>query len=186
MMAVICCSIVTGTCRSLVGKGSGGGITPIRLHAKLAQNQMELTTEITICAPASLIWEILVDFDCYAEWNPFIVEIKGPLAVGATLEVRIVPPGTKGITVKPTITAVVPERELSWKGSLPGLFSGLHSFRIEPQKGGCTFVQSEKFTGLFVPLFRRSLDNDTRRGFELMNKALQGRAEAMAGDSANV
>ena len=31
--------------------------------------------------------------------------------------------------------------------------------------------QEERFTGLFVPLFKKSLDRDTRRGFEEMNLA---------------
>ena len=40
------------------------------------------------------------------------------------------------------------------------------------------FVQREEFRGLLVPLFSRSLDTDTRRGFEAMNQALKERAEA--------
>jgi hypothetical protein len=40
------------------------------------------------------------------------------------------------------------------------------------------FVQREAFRGLLVPLFARSLDNSTLRGFEEMNRALKERAEA--------
>ena len=144
---------------------------------------MELTTEIAISAPASIIWDILVDFKCYEEWNPFITEIEGQLAVGAQLRMRVVPPGTRGTYVDATVLAVEPHRELRWQGSFPGFLKGEHSMCIEQQEGGCRFSQTESFHGVLAPLFRRSLDTDTRRGFELMNRELQRRAEARAGDA---
>jgi hypothetical protein len=147
---------------------------------------MELTTELIICAPPAVVWDVLLDFAAYPEWNPFIVEIAGRPVVGARLEARMVPPGTKGIRLRPVVRAVVAERELRWKGSLmvPGVLDGEHSFLLEPHEQGTRFVQSERFTGLLVALFRRSLDTDTRRGFEEMNRALRDRAEQLAGDEA--
>jgi hypothetical protein len=146
---------------------------------------MELTTELFIGAPPAIVWSVLVDFERYPEWNPFIVELKGRPVVGSRLEARIVPPGTKGMRFRPIVRAVTPERELRWKGNLalPGLFSGEHSFRLEPHELGTRFVQSERFGGLLVVFFRSSLDSETRRGFEEMNHALRERCEAIAGDA---
>lgn len=145
---------------------------------------MELTTELVIGAPPEIVWGILMDFARYPEWNPFIVEISGTAAVGARLHVRIVPPGRTGITMRPIVRAVEPNRELRWLGSLAGFFKGEHRFVLEPHESGTRFVQAETFSGLLVPLFRRSLDTDTRQGFEEMNHALRERAEALAGDEA--
>jgi hypothetical protein len=39
------------------------------------------------------------------------------------------------------------------------------------------FVHREEFTGILVPLLWRSLDRDTRRGFEEMNRRLKELAE---------
>ena len=39
-------------------------------------------------------------------------------------------------------------------------------------------LHEERFTGLLVPLFRKSLDTGTRRGFETMNEALKLRVES--------
>jgi hypothetical protein len=62
---------------------------------------------------------------------------------------------------------------------VPGLFDGEHSLTIEAlEENRVRFVQSEAFRGLLVPLFARSLNNNTRRGFEEMNRALKERAEA--------
>ena len=145
---------------------------------------MELTTEILISAPPRLVWSILTDFARYSEWNPFIVSIEGEPTVGARLTVRVVPPGTKGITLTPVVLNVEPERVLVWKGRvmLPGLLDGEHRMAVEPHETGCRFRHSEVFSGLLVPLFRHSLDTDTRRGFEEMNRALRERAEELAGD----
>ena len=61
---------------------------------------------------------------------------------------------------------------------VPGLFDGEHIFSIEPlDENRVRFVQREKFSGLLVPLFARSLERDTKRGFDEMNKALKARVE---------
>jgi hypothetical protein len=84
------------------------------------------------------------------------------------------------MTFRPTVLSVEPNRELRWLGRLliPGLFDGEHIFEIEPAgMDRVRFTQREVFRGLFVPLLARSLDRDTRRGFEEMNRALKVRAE---------
>jgi hypothetical protein len=141
----------------------------------------ELHSEIEIDAPAERVWLLLIDFASYPHWNPFIRKISGEPATGERLEVRIEPPGGRGMTFKPKVLNAEDNRELRWQGHLlvPGLFDGEHSFTIQPLgENRVRFVQREAFRGLLVPLFSRSLDNNTQRGFEQMNRALKERAEA--------
>ncbi len=87
------------------------------------------------------------------------------------------------MTFRPTVLKADPNRELRWLGRLrvPGLFDGEHSFTIQPlEENRVRFVQREAFKGLLVPLFARSLDTNTLRGFGEMNRALKKRAEATA------
>ena len=96
-------------------------------------------------------------------------------------DVRLEPPESRGVTFKPKVLNIEPNRELRWLGHLlvPGLFDGDHTLAIEPlEENRVRFVQREAFKGLLVPLLARSLDNNTRRGFEEMNSALKERAEA--------
>lgn len=140
----------------------------------------ELRSEIEIDAPADKVWRTLTDFPSFPGWNPFIRRAEGELTAGSRLEVSIQPSGTKGMTFRPTVLSVEPNRELRWLGRLliPGLFDGEHIFEIEPAgMDRVRFTQREVFRGLFVPLLARSLDRDTRRGFEEMNRALKVRAE---------
>lgn len=140
----------------------------------------ELRREVEIAAPAERVWSVLVDFDAYPDWNPFIRSIHGTCEPGARLTVRIEPPGARGMTFKPTVLRVEPPRELAWLGRVvvPGVFDGEHRFTIEQLDGGRSrLVQSERFRGVLVPLFGRTL-TATEHGFDAMNEALKQRSEA--------
>ena len=140
----------------------------------------EVSTEIVIEAPVEQVWQILTDFAKFPEWNPFIRQMSGEVRTGAKLEVRLKPPGGRAMSFKPKMVNVETSREIRWLGRLliPGLFTGEHSFAIEAlDEKAVRFVQHEKFTGLLVPFMSKSLDRDTKSGFEAMNRALKERAE---------
>jgi hypothetical protein len=137
---------------------------------------MEIRTEILINASPEKIWAILTAFDKYPEWNPFIKYIKNTVKTGSQIEIRIEPPGASGMVFKPTILALEANKELRWLGHLlfKGLFDGEHSFKIVDNKNGTsTFIQRENFKGILVPLLKKQLNTNTKRGFEMMNEKLK-------------
>ncbi len=139
----------------------------------------QVSSEIDIEASAERVWSLLTDFSSFPEWNPFIRKASGQPKVGERLEVNLQPSGARSMTFKPRVLKAEPGQELRWLGRLliPGLFTGEHSFTIEQlDEKRVRFVQSERFTGLLVPL-ARGLVNDARRGFEEMNRPLKERAE---------
>lgn len=140
----------------------------------------EIKTEILINTTPEKVWNILTDFDKYPTWNPFIKSVTGNVAVGDKIAVRIEPPEAAGMTFKPKILAFETNKELRWIGHLlfPGLFDGEHKFELIDNKNGTTtFIQSEKFGGILVPLFKKMLDVNTTNGFNLMNSKLKELAE---------
>ena len=140
---------------------------------------LELRTETVIEAPAERIWQILMDFDAYPGWNPFIRRIRGTPETGSRLDVLLGAPGTRPMRFRPRVLAMVPNRELRWFGHLgiPGLFDGEHIFELTPLGPRSTrFVQRERFRGIFLPFLARRLETDVRRGFDAMNRALRDRA----------
>jgi hypothetical protein len=152
---------------------------PLCRLSGIVSTMRELLSEIEIAAPPERVWEVLTDFDAYPEWNPFMRSVLGSGETGSRVTVRIEPPGARGMTFKPTILTAEPQRELRWLGRLfvPGLFDGEHRLAIEPlDDGRSRFVQSERFTGLLVGLFAKTLAA-TQRGFEQMNLALKRRVE---------
>ncbi|HOI75459.1 MAG TPA: SRPBCC domain-containing protein [Syntrophales bacterium] len=141
----------------------------------------QLQSETNINTSPDRVWEVLMDFAAYPEWNPFIRSIRGVPRKGESLEVFIQTGGAGGMTFRPHVLVAEPGRELRWRGRLllPGLFDGTHSFEIRPVADGkVVFRQSESFSGLLVPFLTSRLDRDTRKGFEEMNRALKARAEA--------
>jgi uncharacterized protein YndB with AHSA1/START domain len=75
-----------------------------------------IETSVLIAAAPSRVWSILMDFDAYPSWNPFIRELKGEKRVGARLEVVIAPPGGNPQTFRPVVIACAPERVFCWRG----------------------------------------------------------------------
>lgn len=144
----------------------------------------ELHTQIDIDATPETVWNIITDLDQYAEWNPFIVEASGDIVVGSKLRNRMQPPGGKAMTIKPAVTAVEPAQTFEWLGHLGvgGVFDGRHRFELQATpSGGTRLMHSEQFDGVLVRFLRKTLDTQTKSGFEAMNTALKTRAEAEVG-----
>ncbi len=141
----------------------------------------EIHTSIDINAPLERVWHILSNTQEYPQWNPFIREISGNLAVGQQLVVKLQPPGSKSMRFKPTVLVVQPQQELRWLGKLlfTGIFDGEHYRKLQALNAQQTrLLHGEYFQGLLIPLLKKSLEKDTKSGFAAMNAALKARAEA--------
>ena len=141
---------------------------------------LEIKTEITINASPQEVWDILIDFNKYSDWNPFIKSINGNPQIDEKLTVTIEPPKETEMIFKPKILTILINKELCWLGHflVPGLLDGKHKFEIiNNANGTTTFIQSEIFKGILVPLFKNKLDNNTKNGFIAMNKKLKELAE---------
>jgi hypothetical protein len=138
--------------------------------------RISVTTEIN--APVEIVWAVLTETGSFADWNPFMPRLTGPLAEGERLEVRITPPGAKGMTFRPTVTVAEPGEKLEWLGRflVRGVFDGRHSFTLAATAEGTRLTQEETFTGVLVPLMASTLAK-TEEGFRQMNEALKARAE---------
>jgi len=138
----------------------------------------KISTVIYIDASPKKVWDIFTDFVNYPSWNPFILNLKGEVKRGKTINVSIQPPSSMKMSFSPKIL-IYSENELRWVGKflLKGLFDGEHCFTLEDLGGRTRFIQEETFKGLLVPLFSKTLKK-TKTGFELMNIALKERAES--------
>ncbi len=140
----------------------------------------EIRSEIEIEASAEKVWQHLTDFESFPEWNPFMRKASGKVKAGERIEVFLQLPEGKGMTFRPKLLKVEPNRELRWLGRLgiPRLFDGEHIFTIEQvEEGRVRFFQREKFRGFLAPLFLAMIKSSTLQGFEEMNQALKERAE---------
>ena len=137
-----------------------------------------LDTYIDINAPPQRVWEVLIDFPAWREWNPFIPSITGKLEAGERLQITVSPPGMKSMQFKPEVFAVRPGKEIIWDGNfLLFVYRGDHAILLEPlPSGGTRFRQCERFWGPMV-LFMGRMFQPTEQGYHQMNHALKRRVE---------
>lgn len=139
----------------------------------------QIETQIIIHALPEQVWAVLMDFQSYSKWNPFVRSISGGNKAGETLRVSMKVPDGMQMTIGPQILNADLNKEFRWKGKLmvSGLFDGEHYFKlIDLGDGRTQFIHGEYFSGILVGLFG-SLLAKTKTGFELMNKALKVRCE---------
>ncbi|MHB1712947.1 MAG: SRPBCC family protein [Acidimicrobiales bacterium] len=133
-----------------------------------------------IDAPAEKAWTVLADTGTYAQWNPFVRRLDGPLEAGHRIEVDLQLPDRKLQKMKPKVTGVETSRSFEWLGGFGprGVFDGRHRFEIRPVGAQrCELVQSEKLSGLLVPLFKKMLTGPTPEAFVALNEAFKARVE---------
>ncbi|ELY48383.1 SRPBCC domain-containing protein [Natronorubrum sulfidifaciens] len=141
-------------------------------------NQIEVFEEID--APPEVVWDVLLEFESYPEWNPFVRAIEGEPIEGEQLRVRIEPPGSRGMTFRPEVVGVEEHRRLVWLGRLvvPFVFDGYHEFHLEPIGDGerTRLLHRETVRGALVPVLFDAAALEA--GFSAMNDAVKRRAEA--------
>jgi hypothetical protein len=140
-----------------------------------------LDTTIDINASPARVWEVLVDFPRWKDWNPFVTSVVGTLAVGDRLHITVSPPGIKPMEFSPKVFTVQHCEQILWGGSfLFVVYRGDHAMFFEPLPGGGTrFRQRERFLGPIVVFMGRMI-RATEQGYHQMNQALKQRAEAPA------
>lgn len=140
-----------------------------------------MKTEITINAPVSQVWGVLMDFEQYPNWNPFLREITGEAKVGTQLTNTIQSNEKKTMQFKPEVLVVEKDQEFRWKGKLfvSGLFDGEHYFILKEENGKTLLIHGENFTGLLSGVLLKMIEEDTEKGFHAMNLALKNRVESL-------
>lgn len=139
-----------------------------------------ISKDIIINAPASIVWNTLLDFEKVGEWNDFIKAIKGKPIAGTTLENTLQLEGQKPQVFKPTVLKVAEQKELRWLGSLfvKGLFDGEHYFILEAVEQDKTlFRHGENFSGILSKVIFNMVGEATQKGFENFNEGLKRVAE---------
>ena len=140
----------------------------------------KIKTQITIDASPEVVWGVLMNFEDYPDWNPFLLGIEGKAARGQELVCTIKPSGKKPMTFKPRVLKVEISKEFRWLGKtfVKGFFDGEHYFKLNHGPNGTTVLtHGENFTGLLSGVLFKMIGDATKTGFEAMNTALKARAE---------
>jgi hypothetical protein len=147
------------------------------LSALLDRPARTIESRVVVNASAQTVWKVLTDFESYSRWNPYMIQASGDPRAGASLALRLQPPGGEAKSVEPDVLIVKEGRKLRWqyRTLLPGLADREYEAIIEPAGDGqVRVVQRARFEGVlapFVDLAREEI------GLDLMAEALKKQAE---------
>jgi len=125
-------------------------------------------------ARADAVWAILTDAARYPSWNSTVTSLEGDIRAGARLKLRV--PLDPKRTFSPKVTRL-DDAAMVWSDGFAPMFRGVRTFTLTPKAGGVTeFVMEEIFSGVMLPLIRRSLP-DFGPAFEAFARDLKRAAE---------
>jgi hypothetical protein len=146
------------------GSGASAGAPTVRV-------------ELVILASPSAVWDVLVDFPRYPEWNPFTVGVQTSGRVGdpVLLDVQL---GERRLSMRERMRVYEPGRRIGWGLRILGgtLLDCTRVQELEDLGDGRTrYVCHESFRGLLVPLFFNRYRGAMERGFTAAGESLARR-----------
>jgi hypothetical protein len=139
---------------------------------------------VEIDAPASVVWDVLIDLPRYGEWNPFCVACESTLDMGAPVKMTLASlwePSDRNVVTE-YVCAFEPEKLLSWKmdWSEEWPYAGRRDQVIEslgPEK--CAYYSTDAFLGDSAIHIARFAQSWISAAFTATAHALKARAEAV-------
>lgn len=138
---------------------------------------------VEINAPIETVWQVLLDFNRYPEWNPFTWRVETDLQVGSPVKLYVHLPGRGKRLQTEFIREVTPPERLSWGMTMGAdfLLRALRQQHLYPLPDGrCCYQSTDAFSGLLTPLVKALFGRSICDGFNAMAYALKQRAEQIA------
>ena len=132
--------------------------------------------ELEIAAPQQVVWDVLIGFDQWPQWNPEVksMSFPGPVASGSMFRWKAGPG-----TIVSTLEQVDPPGHVSWRGPTLSI-KALHEWHPEPRGEGTSVVTEETFSGtlarVFHGLLQKTLDKSLDEGLEHLKREAERRA----------
>ena len=134
-------------------------------------------------APAAVVWEVVTDLARYGEWNPFVVECRSNLVVGAPIDMRVRLVGSFAQPQREEILAHEAGRRLCYglRRSVLGALASERCHVVESLGPALAHYESRfALRGALSPVVRALLGRSLARGFTAMTDALVRRAEEIS------
>lgn len=137
-----------------------------------------IRTETIIQAPTKAVWQALINFAEWSQWNPVISQLIGEPKMGKKVALYL---GKKRMS-HPKIIELIEDKHLKWKGrgGPMGLLRIEHTFLLEPLDASSTrFTQIETFSGWLTPVIFDQIEDRVKNRFEAMDGAFKKRCEGL-------
>ena len=135
---------------------------PVDGAPKKYENTFSMGYEVSTNVKASpkKIWKILTDAPAYPKWNSTVISVAGKIGKDEdiVLKAKIAPDRDFELHVDEFLV----NQKMVWKDGTAGIFKGVRTFLLAPQKDGSTNVSMvENFAGAMLPMIKGSLPEFT-------------------------
>jgi hypothetical protein len=145
---------------------------------------------VEIDAPAAFVWDVLVDFPRYPEWNPYTIAAESSLEIGDRIDLTLPNPdgpvgGTGGTILNREFIRVVdaPHHLRYDTGEeYPGLLGMRDQYITELGPDRCTYYTTDILRGELADLVMETNGDWIKAGFDAVADALKVRAEQLLTD----
>ncbi|MPZ84674.1 MAG: SRPBCC domain-containing protein [Actinophytocola sp.] len=138
---------------------------------------------VEIAVPAAFVWDVLVDYPNYPQWNPYTVAATTTLEVGDPIELTLpAPDGSGGTFVNREYVRVVdPPHHLRYDTGeeMPGIFAVRDQWLDVRGPDLCTYYTTDTITGRYADKVIETTGEWVKAGFDSVANALKERAELL-------
>lgn len=138
---------------------------------------------VEIAAPAAFVWDVLVDYPRYPEWNPYTIAVETSLEIGAPIDITLPDPdGSDGtILNREFIRVVEPPHHVRYDtgDEYPGLLGARDQYVTELGPDRCSYYTTDTLTGELADLVMETNGDWIKTGFDSVAHALKARTEQL-------
>lgn len=138
---------------------------------------------VEIEAPAAFVWDVLVDYVRYPEWNPYTVAGVTTLEVGAPIDLTLPPfdGSDEPFHTREFIRVVEPPHHLCYDSGdeIPGVLGVRHQWITELAPDRCSYFTTDTLSGELADLAMELTGSWMQDGFDSVAHALKARAEQL-------
>ena len=141
------------------------------------------SVKVEIAAPASFVWDVLVDYANYPQWNPYTVSVSTTLEIGTPIDLTLpAVDGSGGTFVnREHVRIVDPPRHLRYDTGeeMPGIFAIRDQWVTELGPDRCAYHTTDTISGKYADKVMESTGDWIKAGFDSVAHALKLRAEQL-------
>ena len=138
---------------------------------------------VEIDAPAAFVWDVLVDYPSYPEWNPYTIAVETTLEIADRIDLTLPNPDGSDdpILNREYIRVVDPPHHLRYDTGeeYAGLLGMRDQYVAELGPDRCAYYTTDTLSGELADLVMELNGDWIQAGFDAVAHALKARAEQL-------
>jgi hypothetical protein len=147
----------------------------------LSRTKFEVRHEIVINASIEKVWQTVINFEKYKDWNSQLSYLGGKVALHEKLHLKLAVDGATPYEFKPTVSYYKENEIFAWIAitGIPRVFDGEHFFELKDMgNGNVLLVNREEYRGVTSLIMKQlPMMKLAPKGFEKMDEELKNYIE---------